>query len=141
MKTIIRYLFFPLMLSMFFYACELDNYDYPDASITGRIIDSETNELVQSDLINGTTIKLIEHGYDPVSPQYLRVKSDGTYANTLLFSNTYTIQPDLRNFVQIDEQEVEIGKNTTLDFIVTPYLRINNISFVNICKLIFILFC
>lgn len=129
MKSIIKSLFFTIMFSTIFYSCELDNYDFPDASISGRIIDSETNELVQSDLINGTTIKLIEHGYDPVSPQYLRVKTDGTYSNTLLFSNTYTVQPDLRNFVQVDEQEIKIGKNTTLDFVVTPYLRITNVSF------------
>ncbi len=132
MKTIIKYLFFSCIFSIL-YSCELwelDNYDYPDASISGRIIDSETNELVQTDIINGTTIKLIEHGYDPVSPQYLRVKNDGTYANTLLFSNTYTVQPDSRNFLQIDEQEIKIGKNTKLDFIVTPYLRLKDVSFV-----------
>lgn len=39
------------------------------------------------------------------------------------------MQPDLRNFLQIDEQEIEIGKNTTLDFVVTPYLRITNVFF------------
>ena len=130
MKTIIKYLFFSCVFSTLLYSCKLDNYDYPDASISGRIIDSETNELVQSDLINGTTIKLIEHGYDPVSPQYLRVKSDGTYANTLLFSNTYTVQPDSRNFLQLDEQEIKIDNNTKLDFVVTPYLRIKDVSFV-----------
>ncbi len=111
-------------------SCELDNYDYPDAQLSGSIIDSETNEMIQSDVINGTTIKLIEHGYDPVSPQYLRVKTDGTYANTLLFSNTYTVQPDLRNFIQIDEQEVEIVNDTKLDFVVTPYIRIKDAAIV-----------
>jgi hypothetical protein len=111
---------------MIFYSCELDNYDYPDAALTGSIIDAETDELIQSDIINGTTIKITEHGYDPVSPQYLRVKQDGTYANTLLFSNTYTVQPDQRNFMQIYEQEVEIGKNTVLDFRVTPYIRVRD---------------
>jgi hypothetical protein len=56
------------------------------------------------------------------------VKNDGTYANTLLFSNTYTVQPDQRNFLQIDEQEVQIGKNTILDFKVTPYIRVKGAS-------------
>ncbi|MDR2775293.1 MAG: DUF3823 domain-containing protein [Tannerella sp.] len=111
-------------------SCELDNYGYPDAQLSGVIIDAETNEPVQSDLINGTTIKITEHGYDPVSPQYLRVKNDGTYANTLLFSNTYTVQPNDRNFVQIDEQDIKIGKNTKLDFTVTPYIRVKDASIV-----------
>lgn len=111
-------------------ACELDNYDAPNAQLTGRIIDLETDELIEQDIIRGTTIKLIEHGYDPVQPQYLRVKNDGSYANTLLFANTYTVQPDLRNFVQVPEQEVRIGSNTTLDFRVQPYIRVKEASIV-----------
>lgn len=117
---------FTIVLAGLFSSCKLDNYDAPDGQLVGNIIDAETNELVQQDIIRGTTIKLIEHGYDPVTPQYMRVKTDGTYANTLLFSNTYTVQPDQRNFVQIDEQEVVISSNTKLDFKVQPYIRVKN---------------
>lgn len=124
----IKYLFAILGFVTLCNSCELDNYDGPNASLRGNIIDSETGELIQSDIINGTTIKIIEHGYDPVTPQYLRVKNDGTYANTKLFANTYTVQPDVRNFIQIDPQEVKIGKDTRLDFKVTPYIRIKLIS-------------
>ncbi|WP_262245898.1 DUF3823 domain-containing protein [Parapedobacter soli] len=113
---------------LLFSSCELDNYGGPDAQLSGRIIDSETGEPIQSDIVEGTTIKIIEHGYDPVTPQYLRVKTDGTYANTMLFANTYTIQPDQRNFSQIDVQEIEIGKDTQLDFMVTPYIRVKDVS-------------
>ena len=130
MKRIFIYIQAVFLSLFLLYSCELDNYDFPDAGITGSIIDSETNELVQTDIINGTTIKLIEHGYDPVASQYLRVKNDGTYANTLLFSNTYTVQPDERNFLQIDEQEIEIGKDTKLDFLVTPYIRVKDVEIV-----------
>lgn len=115
-----------LLSIVMFYSCKLDNYDSPNAQLTGKIVDAQTNELVQQDIIRGTTIKLIEHGYDNVQPQYLRVKNDGTYANTLLFENTYTIQPDQRNFVQVEEQEFKINSSSTLDFKVLPYLRIKN---------------
>lgn len=107
---------------------KIDNFDGPNAALSGSIIDAETGELVQTDVIDGTTIKITEHGYDPVSPQYLRVKNDGTYSNTMLFKNTYTVQPDQRNFFQIDEQEIEIKENTTLDFQVIPYVRISNVN-------------
>lgn len=117
---------FIFLLACLFTGCKLDNYDAPNGQLVGNIIDVETNELVQQDIIRGTTIKLIEHGYDPVSPQYLRVKTDGTYANTLLFANTYTIQPDQRNFVQVDEQEFVVTGNSTLDFKVQPYIRVKN---------------
>src|SRR5665647_2897923 len=131
-SRIIKLCYLPVMfiLMISVNSCKLDNYDYPDAQLTGSIIDSETNELIQSDLINGTTIKITEHGYDPVSPQYLRVKIDGTYANTLLFPNTYTVQPDLRNFIQIDAQDINIGKDTKLDFMVTPYIRVKGATIV-----------
>jgi hypothetical protein len=131
MKSIIiklGYLSAILSVMLLINSCELDNYDAPDASLSGRIVDSETGELIESDIINGTTIKITEHGYDPVTPQYLKVKNDGTYANTMLFSNTYTIQPDVRNFLQIDPQEVKIGKDTKLDFSVTPYIRVKDVS-------------
>lgn len=118
-------------MSMFlFSSCSLDNYDDPNASLSGKILDSETGDLVQTDVINGTTIKLKEHGYDPVTPQYLRVKNDGSYSNSMLFANTYTVQPDQRNFLQIDEQDVDIKGNTNLDFKVTPYLRVNNVNII-----------
>ncbi len=122
--------FFPIIAGFIILinSCELDNYNEPNASLTGSIIDSETGELIESDIINGITIKIIEHGYDPVTPQYLKVKNDGTYANTMLFANTYTIQPDLRNFIQIDAQDIAIKKNTKLDFQVTPYIRVKVIS-------------
>ncbi|MFZ4261527.1 DUF3823 domain-containing protein [Sphingobacterium sp. HJSM2_6] len=119
-----------LGLAFLFNACKLDNYDAPNGQLVGQIIDIETNELIQQDIIRGTTIKLIEHGYDPVTPQYLRVKTDGTYANTLLFANTYTVQPDQRNFVQIDEQEVVISANSKLDFKVQPYIRVKDATIV-----------
>jgi hypothetical protein len=107
-------------------SCELDNYDSPTAGISGRFLDAQTGALVEQDLINGTVISLSEHGYDPVGIQYLVVKNDGTYQNDLLFANTYTVQPVRGNFYPVDAQDVKIGKSTTLDFTVTPYLRIKD---------------
>ena len=105
-------------------SCDLDNFDAPTASISGKFIDSETGSLVEQDLINGSVISLAEHGYDPVALQYLIIKNDGTYENSLLFENTYTVQPVRGNFYPVDPQDVKISSGTVLDFTVTPYLRI-----------------
>jgi len=126
----LKLLIFSVSIFIVSISCKLDNYDAPDAQLVGNIFDKDTKELVQQDIIRGTTIKLIEHGYDNVQPQYLRVKTDGTYANTLLFANTYTIQPDQRNFVQLDEQEFSINGGSTLDFLVQPYIRVKNAKIV-----------
>lgn len=107
-----------------FAACEKDNYDEPTAGLSGQFIDAATNELVQQDIIRGTQIQITEHGYDPVTPQYLIVKVDGTYDNSLLFENTYTVQPVRGNFVAVQPQDIQIKGKTTLDFKVTPYIRI-----------------
>jgi len=111
-------------------ACEVDNYPGPSAELVGSFIDIETNELVPQDIIRGTTIELREHGYDPVTPQYLKVKNDGTYANSLLFANTYTVQPVRGNFVTVDPQDFEIKGEANLDFRVMPYIRIKESSIV-----------
>ena len=113
-------------LCLTFASCEKDNYDGPDSGLTGRFIDAESGQLVEQDIIRGTQIEIIEHGYDPVTPQYLIVKTDGTYENSMLFSNTYTVKPVRGNFINVEAQEVQITGKTTLDFTVTPYIRITN---------------
>jgi len=107
-------------------SCEKDNYDAPDAGLSGKFTDATTGELVEQDIINGTQIEVIEHGYEPFERQYLIVKVDGTYENSLMFANTYTVQPLRGNFINIDPQDVEIRKGTVLDFSVTPFIRVKN---------------
>lgn len=109
-------------------ACKLDNYEAPNATFYGSIIDKETNELVEQDIINGTKIIIIESGFEIPQEQSLVVKNDGTYRNTMIFANKYKVQPKRGNFVDIDAQEVEIKGETKLDFIVTPYIRIKNVN-------------
>lgn len=107
---------------------QLDTYEGPDATLCGSIIDAKTGEPVQSDIVSGTTIKIVEHGYADPTPTYLVVKTDGSYRNTKLFPGTYTVQPDTRNFLPVDPQDVYISGQTRLDFEVTPYIRIVNSS-------------
>ena len=115
------------LVSVSMVSCDLfrlDNFDAPDGSLTGRIIDAETKENVQSDIIEGTMLRFIEHGYDNPQPQYMRVKCDGTYANLLMFQGEYEIVPDARNFMPVDPVTIQVGKNTVYDFEVIPYIRI-----------------
>jgi hypothetical protein len=107
-------------------ACEKDNYDGPDAGLSGKFIDSQTGEMVEQDIIRGTQIEILESGY--TSPQYLVVKNDGSYANTLLFSNTYKVTPVRGNFIAMQPQDINISGQITLDFQVTPYIRLKDVS-------------
>ncbi|RYG02399.1 MAG: DUF3823 domain-containing protein [Chitinophagaceae bacterium] len=113
-----------ILIVMAFASCEKDNYDAPSAGLSGKFIDAETGEQVQQDIIRGTQIELIEHGYDPVSPQFLLVKNDGSYENSLLFANMYTVRPVRGNFIPVEPQDIQINSNTVLDFPVTPFIRV-----------------
>jgi hypothetical protein len=105
-------------------ACKKDNYDGPTAGLSGKFTDSKTGESVQQDIIRGTQIEMIEHGYDPVSPHYLIVQTDGTYDNRMLFANTYTVRPVRGNFIAVEPQDLPINGQTVHDFTVTPYIRV-----------------
>ncbi|WP_353719369.1 DUF3823 domain-containing protein [Dyadobacter sp. 676] len=80
-------------------ACSVDNYPAPDSQLYGTFLDIETNEPVEQDIIRGSTIEYIEHGYASQTKQTMIVKNDGTYRNNLIFANTYTIAPVRGNFV------------------------------------------
>ena len=59
MKKIL--LFCVMLLYFALTSCEIDNYEGPDASIHGSILDEQTGELVGSDMENGNAIKVREH--------------------------------------------------------------------------------
>lgn len=109
-------------------SCKKDNYDGPDSGLSGKFIDAATNELVPMDIIRGTRIEFIEQGYPNPQSQFMILKVDGTYANTLMFANKYTIKISEPNFIPVAEQEIDIKGQTTLDFKVTPYIRVKDVN-------------
>ena len=109
-----------------FNSCELDNYDGPDSAIFGTIIDNETNSPIEQDIIDGSQIEYIEHGFDNPTIQYMWFKTDGTFRNNLMFSGTYTITPVRGNFLPIESEEYTINGETKVDFYVQPYIRIQD---------------
>jgi hypothetical protein len=119
-----------LLLMLAAGACSVDNYPAPNAQLYGTFLDAETNEPVEQDIIRGSTIEFIEHGYASQTKQTMIIKNDGSYRNNLIFSNTYTITPVRGNFVPMTPQEVTVKGDTQLDFKVQPYIRIKeaNIS-------------
>lgn len=119
------------LVSLFTVAsCELDNYEMPNSALYGSIVDVDSDELVEQDIINGTQIEYAELGFDDPETQYLGVKNDGTFRNNLVFAGTYTVRPVRGNFVLIDKQEIQVKGETKIDFRVQPYIRLKNVSIV-----------
>lgn len=123
-----KFSFLLIAAAMGLASCEKDNYDGPNAGISGRFVDSETGELVQQDIIRGTQIEYTEHGFNNPELQTMLVKNDGTYENSSVFANTYTIRPVRGNFVDVPVQDINISGKTILDFTVTPYIRVKDVS-------------
>jgi hypothetical protein len=105
--------------------CSLDNYDAPDATLTGRLVDSETDEPVQSQIPNGARIRIYEfYGNEwSLQPYDFSVKQDGSFENRSVFAGRYKITAE-GPFAAVDTIETEISGAQTLDIRVTPHLRL-----------------
>lgn len=109
-------------------ACTLDNYDSPDAGLFGSIIDSETGELVEQDIVMGTKIFFKEMGYANPSLQSMVIKNNGEYKNSMMFKGTYKIYTTIEsNFPPQDTVKINLTGLRRYDFKVTPYIRISNV--------------
>lgn len=127
MKRIISILSCALLLSTVV-SCdwfELDNQEGWNAKVQGKIIDVKTGQPVQSE--QGSTIAVIEKGWDSEANQYWRIKNDGTYRNDLVFAGDYVMNTlSGANFIA-DPASFTLNKgDNTVDFKVTPFCRIVN---------------
>jgi hypothetical protein len=111
---------------------KFDNYDAPDQTVKGAVVDVATGKGVQSEvtttdnaLTAGTRIQLNEISYSATAPsQFLGTHEDGTYINTKLFAATYTVIP-VGAFVPPAAKTVEVkGGTTEINFSVEPFLNI-----------------
>jgi hypothetical protein len=112
-------------------SCEYDNYEGPDGTVTGRVIDAVTGNPIVTEQPDGFRIRYdeVSWGENPVA-QYFWGKADGTFNNTKLFAGTYEITPVEGAFVTPEPKTVEVkaGSVTTVDFTVTPYISFHNVS-------------
>jgi len=117
----VRYILFFIVLGLSFTACSLDNYDLPQESIQGKLIDKNGDAFI-SEQPNGYKIQL----YEGDSPEKFTFwgKADGTYKNTKIFKGTYSIQPIEGAFFPVEPKTLNIIGNSTVDFEVVPFLYI-----------------
>ena len=117
---------------------KLDNLDAWDASVEGKIIDSKTGQTLQMEQGSSITVYELygeqydhtnqqgEKGWDGHSGIGWNVKNNGTYINKLTFAGKYEMETTGNNF-KADKVNFELKKGSnTVDFQVTPYVRINN---------------
>lgn len=115
---------------------EFDNLDGYDATITGKFLDSATNEPVQFGVPDNYGFPVYEENFEPsrgtFAPSsmtwYARV--NGTYTNNLVFSGDYRLETSQNNNFYPKTEQFKIAKGSnTHDFTVTPYARIKDVKF------------
>ena len=78
-------------------SCEIDNYEAPNASIHGSIIDGKTGELVGMDVQEGGELKVVELGFEFPLDHRWSILYTGVFRNVLVFAATYDIRMDINN--------------------------------------------
>ncbi len=116
-------------------ACEMDNYDAPDATVQGKFINKVTGQPLEASQGQGNMklrIKEVSYAHGDetvvVTEQNLNVMQDGTFLNTRLFGGTYEMWPFESCCYESTQakQTVELksGKTTDIEFQVTPYFEV-----------------
>ncbi|MDR1331235.1 MAG: DUF3823 domain-containing protein, partial [Tannerella sp.] len=112
-------------------SCETDNYDGPDCTLEGRVIDTVTGRPLLTEQPDGFRIRYDETswGDNPVA-QYFWARADGTFTNTRLFAGTYSVTPVEGAFVTPAAQTVTMqpGATTSVEFTVTPYISFRDVA-------------
>jgi len=108
------------------FGCEKDNFEGPDSTFYGQLIDKKTGEPLQQEISDGSRLYYIEQGWgDNPQIQNMVIKSDGSFRNAMMFSGDYEFILNRGNYVPLDTIAVVLrkGDNHRI-FEVTPYLRV-----------------
>jgi hypothetical protein len=119
---------FLLILGNLLASCEIDNYPEPNGGIYGNLIDDVTQEALQSEQPGGFNIKLYEKGGRMNAPIIFSGKPDGTFENAWIFQKEYKAVPTEGAFFPVDTAVVKVGERTEVNFTVTPFLAVTNVS-------------
>jgi hypothetical protein len=116
-----------------FTACSLDNYDEPDAQITGRVIDRNGNPVGVMGSREQVTLQLWQPSY-PLHADAINVNvaQDGSFT-ARVFDGTYVLK--MRNntgpwvYNAEDSVVINLSGSANVDFPVTPYYTLGNITY------------
>ncbi|QPH41432.1 DUF3823 domain-containing protein [Pedobacter endophyticus] len=105
-------------------ACKKDNYDAPNSSISGAIIDATTGQKVPQQVVAGAKIRLFEVSYSNNPGQVTSsMHADGTYNNNFIFKGRYKVVAE-GAFFYLDTAYVDVNGTTRQDLKVRPYLTV-----------------
>lgn len=114
---------FYLLLILLVTSCSIDNYDEPNATLSGKVTDSVTNDMVENGGVNGGTIIQLYEG-NSKQPILTRSYPDGHFVNAALFTGNYKILAVGAFKMVGDTIDITINANTEVDIKVLPNIRL-----------------
>ncbi len=125
---------------------KIDNYEAPDETIRGRVVDMDGNPVLTDQGSEGIRVRLMDLEWEAagneVTPQDFNCMPDGTFQNTKLFPGRYNVTVD-GPFVPLvmddaqgvpvadNSQNIEIikGKPCEVEFMVQPFLNVEFVDY------------
>ncbi|OQP44454.1 hypothetical protein A4H97_08735 [Niastella yeongjuensis] len=105
-----------------------DNFDAPEASLEGNLVDQGSKNNIQTATGN-VTIRLEQLSWSATpAPQDIPVKMDGSFKNSKLFKGHYRVSIKGGAFWAVPPVEMDIDKGSKYDFNLTPYLYLNSFT-------------
>lgn len=127
------------LVVVLFNSCEIDNYDEPQETIKGRVVDAATGELVLTDQgSEGTRVRLRELSWKetkvPDNFDFFCMK-EGIFQNTKVFKGHYNVRIDgafmplvrlssSGDTIADESKYVDIAGVTEVEFKVQPFLKV-----------------
>jgi hypothetical protein len=120
-------------VSGMFTACSLDNYDEPDAQITGRVIDRNGNPIGVMGSRSNVSLQLWQPSYplksDAIS---VNVALDGSFS-AMVFNGEYVLKMRDGTGPWVNSKEdsvvVNVSGKTVINFPVTPYYTLTDVTY------------
>lgn len=118
-------LFYICFIGLALAGCKVDNYDAPNAQINGKIIDSETDELVASGgSVAGTLVRFYQN--NATQPLNYTTFPDGTFTNQAVFTGNYTYTAEgAFKLVNNAPQSITVTAQTEVEIPVVPNIRLS----------------
>lgn len=115
---------FSLTILLSIAGCTIDNYDLPGLTLSGKIIDSQTNQLVESGGTNAGTIVRLYEG-SSIQPIICNTLPDGSFVNSRVFAGNYSYDTE-GPFTPTDtaHQSLSMKNNTAIEIKVVPHVRL-----------------
>lgn len=105
-------------------SCKVDNFDAPNAVLSGKIVDNVTNTMVENGGVNSGTIIQIFEGNSDKQPILSSSFPDGHFVNAALFQGNYKLVAVGPFRMVGDAVRVSVTNNTEVEIKVLPNLRL-----------------